>query len=131
MIRGSKAAQEITLEEKRVIVPIPMVQEPYFTLPVVVGSTPVVTTPAAISPMANLEPVLQDPNEPIVDEQQPQQEQPQEEEMSIAEPSGRPQRARKSPISDDYIVYEYEEVQMEDEPTSFEEAMRSTEASKW
>jgi len=51
--------------------------------------------------------------------------------MPVAEPSGRPQRARKSPISDDYIVYECEEVQMEDGPTSFEEAMRSTEASKW
>jgi len=46
MIRGSKAAPEITLEEKRVFMPIPMVQEPYFTIPVVVGSTPVVTTPA-------------------------------------------------------------------------------------
>jgi len=130
MIRGSKAAREINLEEKRVFVPIPMVQEPYFTLPVVVGSTPVVTTPAAFSPMANLEPVPQEPNEPIVEEQQPQQEQPQEE-MPVAETSGRPQRARKSPIPDDYIVYECEEVQMEDEPTSFEEAMRSTEASKW
>jgi len=131
MIKGSKAAREITLEEKRVFVPIPMVQEPYFTLSVIVGSTPVVTTPAAFSPTANSEPILQEPNEPIVDEQQPQQEQPQEEEMPVVEPFGRPQRARKSPISDDYIVYECEEVQMEDEPTSFEEAMRSTEASKW
>ena len=107
MIRGSKAAREITFEEKRVFVPIPIVQEPYFTLPVVVGSTPVVTTPVAFSPMANLEPVPQEPNEPIVEEQQPQQEQPQGE-MPVAETSGRPQRVRKSPIPDDYIVYEYQ-----------------------
>ena len=58
MIRGSKAAQEITLKEKRVFVPIPMVQEPYFTLLVVVGPTLVVTTPAVILPTANSEPVL-------------------------------------------------------------------------
>jgi hypothetical protein len=69
MIRGSKAAREINLEEKRVFVPIPMVQEPYSTLPIVVGPTQVVTTPVVISPTANSEPVLQDPNEPIVNEQ--------------------------------------------------------------
>jgi len=131
MISGSKAAREINLEEKRVFVPIPMVQEPYFTLPIVVGPTAVVTTPTVISPTANSEPILQELNKPIVDEHQPQQEQPQEEEMLVAEPSGRPQRSRKSPISDDYIVYECEELQMEGEPTSFEEAMRSAEASKW
>jgi len=51
--------------------------------------------------------------------------------MPVAEPSGRPQRVRKSLILDDYIVYECEEIHMEGEPTSFEEAMRSTEASKW
>jgi len=131
MIRGSKAAREVNFEEKRVFVPIPMVQEPYFTLPVVVGPTPVVRTLAVISPTANSEPVPQEPNEPIVDEQQPQQEQPQEEEMPVAEPSSRPQRARKYPISDDYIVYECEKFHMEGEPNSFEEVMRSIEASKW
>jgi hypothetical protein len=40
-------------------------------------------------------------------------------------PSDRPQRARKSSISDDCIVYECEEVQMEGDPTSFEIALRS------
>jgi hypothetical protein len=35
MIRGSMAARKIDLEEKRVFVPTPMTQEPYFSLHVV------------------------------------------------------------------------------------------------
>ena len=36
MIRGSMVARKISFEEKRVYVPTPMVQEPFFTLPIVV-----------------------------------------------------------------------------------------------
>ena len=101
--------------------PTPMVQEPYFTLPVVAGSTvgdTVVTAPADCSPMvtatSSSEPVPQEPNEAVVahegEQRRPQNEQPQAEEVPVAEPSGRPQRIRKSSISDDYIVYECEEV---------------------
>ena len=36
MVRGSMIAREINFEGKRVYVPTPMVQEPNFTLPVVV-----------------------------------------------------------------------------------------------
>jgi hypothetical protein len=43
----------------------------------------------------------------------------------------RSQRARRSAISDDYEVYVSEEIQMEGDPTSFEEAMRSAHLSKW
>ena len=43
----------------------------------------------------------------------------------------RSQRARKSAIPDDYEVYVSEEFQMEGDPTSFEEAMRSAHSSKW
>jgi hypothetical protein len=39
--------------------------------------------------------------------------------------------ARRSPISNDYEIYVSEETQMEDDPTSFEEAMRSAYSSKW
>jgi hypothetical protein len=38
---------------------------------------------------------------------------------------------RRSAISDDYEVYVSEEIQMESDPTSFEEAMRSAHSSKW
>ena len=57
MIRGSMVAREISFEEKRVYVPTPMVQEPFFTLPIVAIPTvqdTVVTTPVVSSPMATM-----------------------------------------------------------------------------
>jgi hypothetical protein len=47
------------------------------------------------------------------------------------EPPRRSQRAKRSAISNDYAVYVSEEIQMEDDSTSFEEAMRSAHSSKW
>jgi hypothetical protein len=47
------------------------------------------------------------------------------------EPSRRSQRAIRSAISEDYEVYVSKEIQMEGDPTSFEEAMRSDHSSKW
>jgi hypothetical protein len=50
MIKGSKVLREVDLQEKRTYVPIPMVEEPYFSIPVVVPPTVVTTrgeTPAA------------------------------------------------------------------------------------
>ena len=41
------------------------------------------------------------------------------------------QRERRSAISSDYEVYNTEEVDMEGDPTSYEEAMRSVHSSKW
>ena len=52
-------------------------------------------------------------------------------EIPVAVAPSRPQRIRKPAISDDYEVYNSEEIQMEDDPTSFEEAMRSVNSSKW
>jgi hypothetical protein len=46
------------------------------------------------------------------------------------EPPRRSQRARRSAISDDYEVYISEEIQIEGDPTSFEEVMRSAYSSK-
>jgi hypothetical protein len=85
-------------------------------------------TPAVASPVAtmneNVEPVHQVPEEPVATHEGEQQ-QPQIDEAPQAQAYGRPQRTRKSTIRDDYEVYNSEEVQMEDDPTSFEEAMRS------
>ena len=39
MIRGSMVARQIDLEEKRVCVPTPMIQDPFFELPVLVAPT--------------------------------------------------------------------------------------------
>jgi hypothetical protein len=47
------------------------------------------------------------------------------------EPPKRSQRARRSAISEDYEVYVIEEIQMEGDPTSFKEAIRSAHSSKW
>jgi hypothetical protein len=47
------------------------------------------------------------------------------------EPPRRSQRARRSAISDDYDIYVREEIQMEGDLTSFEEAMRSVHSFKW
>jgi hypothetical protein len=47
------------------------------------------------------------------------------------EPPRRSRRARRSAISEDYDVYISKEIQIEGDPTSFEEAMRSVHSSKW
>jgi hypothetical protein len=63
-------AQEIDLEEKRVCVPTPMIQEPFFELPVLVAPTvwdTVVPTPVVSSPVTTMndddEHIPQDPIE--------------------------------------------------------------------
>jgi len=43
MIKGSKVLREVDLQEKRTYVPIPMVEEPYFSIPAVVLPTVVMT----------------------------------------------------------------------------------------
>jgi hypothetical protein len=43
----------------------------------------------------------------------------------------RSQRVRRSAIPDDYEVYNTKDFQIEGDPTSFEEAMRSDNSSKW
>ena len=110
-------AQEIDLEEKRVYAPTSMIHEPFFSLLAVVAPTVqdiVVSAPVVIPPVATMnddeEPILQDPVEPIATNKGEQQ-QPH--------------------IPTDYEVYNTEKFQMEDDPTSFEEAMRSDHSSKW
>ena len=51
--------------------------------------------------------------------------------MPIVVTPRRSQRVRKPAISDDYQVYNSEKVQMEGDPTSFEEAMRNSHSSEW
>jgi len=78
-----------------------MVQEPFFTLPVVVVPTvqdTVVTTPVVSSPVATMnepkEPVLQDPLEPVVTYEEEQQ-QPHIKQASSNEAPRRSQRVRR------------------------------------
>jgi hypothetical protein len=51
--------------------------------------------------------------------------------VSNVEAPRRSQRVRRSAIPDDYKVYNTEEFQIESDPTSFEEVMRSDNSSKW
>ena len=80
MVKGSMVAREINFEEKRVYIPSPMVQESFFTLPVVVVpivQDTVVTTHVVSSSVATMneheEPVVQDPIEPVVTHEEEQQ----------------------------------------------------------
>jgi hypothetical protein len=59
-----------------------------------------------------------------------EQQQPPVEEVPTDEGFRMSQRTRKLAISKDNKVY-VEEIEMEDDPTSFEEAMRSAHSSKW
>ena len=55
MVMGNMVTQEINLEEKRVYAPTPMIQEPFFSIPVAAAPTvhdTMVTTPIVSSPMA-------------------------------------------------------------------------------
>jgi hypothetical protein len=137
MIRGSGTVRKIDLEEKRVYTPNPVIQEPFFSLPAVNAPPVQVTampTPAVAPPVVTMnedvEPIHQDPEEPVAT-QGGEQQQLQTNEAPQDQAYGRPQRTRKSAIPDNYEVYNSEEVQMEDDPTSFEEAMRSEYSSKW
>jgi hypothetical protein len=146
VIRGSTVPWEIRLEEKWVCVPTPMVAEPFFSVsaavtpmtqgnvvaePVTDSPVPMTATHIVGSPMTEvdeeLEPVFQ---EPITNHEEEQQEPPVQD-VPHNEPSRRSQRDRRSAISNDYEVYVSEEIQMEGDPASFEEAMRSAHSSKW
>jgi hypothetical protein len=127
-------------------VPTPMVTEPFFSVPAAItpmaqgnvvaepiadSPIPMTAMPIVGSPMTevdeDLEPVFQ---EPITNHEEEQQEPPVQD-VPHNEPLRRSQRARRSAISDDYEVYVGEEIQMDGDPTSFEEAMRSAYSSKW
>jgi hypothetical protein len=146
VIRGSTVPREIRLEEKRVCVPTLMVAEPFFSVPATVtpmaqgnvvaelvadSPVPMAATPIVGSLMTevdeDLEPVFQ---EPITNHEEEQQEPPVQD-VPHNKPPRRSQRARRSAISNDYEVYVSEEFQMEGDPASFEEAMRSAHSSKW
>jgi hypothetical protein len=114
-----------------------MIQEPFFSLPAVDAPTMqdiMVPAPIVISPVATInedkEPVLQDPIEPVATHEGEQQ-QSQTEDVPNVEAPRRSQRVRRSVIPINYEVYNTKEFYTEGDPTSYEEAMRSTHSSKW
>ena len=119
-----------------------MIQEPYFSLPVVVAPieqetavpTPVVSPPdvavqettvpppvvgpPSVASNGNEDPVPQDQIEPVAMDEG-EQLQPPVQEIPVTVAPSRPQKIRKPAISDDYEVYISEEIQMENDPTFF------------
>ena len=93
MIRGSMVARKNDLEEKRVFVPTPMTQEPYFSLPVVAAPTEqetAVPTPIASSPDVaeneNEDPVPRDQIEPTTMDEGEQEHPPVQEILVVVAP---------------------------------------------
>jgi hypothetical protein len=144
--RESTVPREIRLEEKWVYVPTSMVEESFFSIPadvtpIVQGNVvaePVVDSPVTMaatlivgSPMAEID----EEEEPIFQESitnhEEEQQQPPMQDVSHDEPPRTSRRVRRSAISDHYELYISEEIQIEGDPTSFEEVMRSVHSSKW
>ena len=93
MMKGSRVAREIDLEEKRVYAPTPMVQEPFFELPTVATPTTqdvVVPASIVIPPMATTnedeEPMVQNPIEPIATHEGEQQQSQTEDVPNVKAP---------------------------------------------
>jgi hypothetical protein len=137
LMRRSMVAQKIDLEEKRVHAPNPIIQKPFFSLPVVLAPTipevavqaPVVTPPMTTR-CEDSEPVHQEPTEPFVEHERELQQPPLIDVPEVEvqnEPENealrRSKRVKKSAISTDYKVYKTKTVHMEGDPTSYEEAM--------
>jgi hypothetical protein len=126
MMRGGTVTQKISLEEKRVYEPTHMIHElipsvlvqEYISPTFEVGSS-------STAPNVNGAPVIQELEVPnvVIDEE--------EEHPQNLENIRRSQRVRKSAIPDDYEIYTSEEIHMEGDPTSYEEAMMSPHSSKW
>jgi hypothetical protein len=98
--------------------------------PVVDSPVTMATMPIVGSLMVEID-EEEEPNfeEPIANHEEEQQ-QPPIQDVPHDDPPRRSQRARRLAISDNYEVYVSEKIQIEGDPTSFEEAMRSAHSSK-
>jgi hypothetical protein len=133
MMRGGTVPREISLQEKRVYVTTPMIHELIPFVPVQECISPTVEAgSSSAAPNVNGTPVIQEHEAPnvVIDEEE---EQPHYLENNVPNQENirRSQRVRKSVIPDDYEIYTSEEIHIEGDPTSYEEAMRSTHSSKW
>jgi hypothetical protein len=133
MMRGSTVPREISLEEKRFYAPTTMIHELIPSVPVQEYICPTfkVGSSSAI-PNVNEAHVIQEPevSNVIIDEEE---DQPQNIENNVPNQENirGSQRVKKSDIPDDYEIYTSEEIHMEGDLTSYEEAMRSSHSSKW
>jgi hypothetical protein len=108
-----------------------MVQGNVVAEPVVDSPVPVAITPIVGSQMTEVDEEVEPVFQKSIANHEEEQQEPPIQDVPHNELPKRSQRARSSAISDDYEVYVSEEIQMEGDPTSFEEAVRSVHSSKW
>jgi hypothetical protein len=112
--------QEISLEEKRVYVPTPMIHEliPFVHVQEYISPTFDVGSSFA-APNVNGAPVIQEPevSNVVIDEE----DQPQNLENNVPNQENirRSQRVKKSGIPHDYEIYTSEEIHMQGDPTLY------------
>jgi hypothetical protein len=125
-------SREISLEEKRVYVPAPIIHELISSVTVQEYISPTFEVgSSSAAPNVNEAPIIQEPEvSNVVINEEEYQPQNLKNNVSNQENVRRSQRVRKSAISDDYEIYTSEEIHIEGDPTSYEEAMRSSHSSK-
>ena len=132
MMRGSMTSREIDLEEKRNYVPMPIKEDPIF--PAHTNVAPPIERIADATPAES--PAITTSNAPTNEEQNEDVQQPEvvTNEQNNEQQLRRSQRERRSAIPSDYVTYLSEAVNytsedmseiLEDDPTSFKEAMKS------
>jgi hypothetical protein len=125
---GDMEPREVDLEEKRVYVPTPLIQESHIPVPQVVApsvETNVSTPPVEVSEIPNDIPNDEPQQSPAVPSPCP---------AVHNEPIRRSQRDRRPAISNDYVVYMNEDVNdigKTEDPNSYKEAMMSKHSSEW
>jgi hypothetical protein len=105
-----------------------MIQEPFFLIPAAAAPTQVTVT---VAPIVSSSVATTNENREHVTTHEEELQQSHMEDVPDMEGRRRSQRTRKPAIPDDFEVYVSEEVQMEGDPTTFEEATRSAHSSKW
>jgi hypothetical protein len=109
----------------------PMMQDNVVAETVADSPVPMTATPIIGSPMTEVDEELEPIFQELITNHEELQQEPPVQDVSHNEPPRRSQRAKRSAISNDYQVYVSEEIQMEGDPASFEEVMRSAHSSKW
>jgi hypothetical protein len=133
MIRGSIVPHEIRLEEKQVYVPTPMIHE---LIPPALVCEPIIPTfeveSSSATPNVHEALVIQEPEVTNIVDDDEEENHPYNLENDVPNQENllKLQRIRKSDIPNEYEIYTSEEIYMDGDITSYEEAMRSSHSSK-
>jgi hypothetical protein len=149
-INGSRILRKIYLEEKRVCVPFPLIQDivlplqDNYALLVVTprvdvhsGGDALRTAPSVDAPIDENTSNASQMEEPASNDVVPNdelQQNPIVKNEQNNEPPRRSQCERRPAISNDYMVYMYEDtndIGIQTDPSSFKEAMKSRHSSEW